>query len=188
MSNICIEKLDYKCIDHQLIVFSDLYKFMIDFYKKYYPKFENWYFRKVFSEFVKNERTIYLVKNESNLYGVSIIRKSEDNYRNNKICSFFLLPEIRNNGIGKQLILKSKEEFSNIHNKPILITVPEERMFEKISGKSFYDFLKDNEFFLSNKRVGRYRPSKYEYILFSKIVNYKKLNSKIKKTNLIQKI
>jgi glycerol dehydrogenase-like iron-containing ADH family enzyme len=52
------------------------------------------------------------------------------------------------------------------NGKPIIITVPEERLYEKISGQKFSRFLAKYGFSIYSAELGRYRPGKIEYVLY----------------------
>lgn len=165
MNTTMIVKLNPEIFSHQIIFNNELFKFMYPIFNKSYPQFDKWYFNKVKSGFNNGKRSVFIIKNGSDIYGVSIIKKSSNMYTRNKICSFFVLPEMNKNGLGTELMKATVSEYSEqTCGNNIIITVPEDRLFQMYHNKNFYTFLKINEFKIVNRVVGKYRPGYYEYI------------------------
>lgn len=168
--NFTIEKLNKENLNHQKAILFDLYDFKIEVYKKFYPKVENWYENKLIPDFYKGSRVVRIVRKDSNIYGMSIIRVSPENSYN-KLCTFFLLPEARNAGIGKELMkLTLLDEKLLSSKKRIKVTIPEERATEKFGKKTLLDFFADYGLNLTSIIANRYRLKKDEYICQSAII------------------
>lgn len=146
----------------------NIYSFMYEYYKDFYPNFTEWFNNKVIKDFYSGDRTIYLVENSmgNNYYGVSIVRKSLLPIHVNKICSFLLLNEARDNGLGTELMNMIIDDLSiDNFDRDILITVPEERLFESYTNKNLYHFLSSYNFSLIRSCRSKYRLGRVEYIL-----------------------
>jgi hypothetical protein len=105
-----------------------------------------------------------VVRDSSNLYGISIIRVDEVK-KQNKLCTFFLLSEARKIGLGKELLRLSLEDLKKSSpNKTIIVTIPQERIKERFNGKTLLDFFEEYNFKLSGIIPNRYRLKKDEYV------------------------
>jgi GNAT superfamily N-acetyltransferase len=162
--NFTIEKLNNTSNNHQRIVLFDLYDFKLEVYKKYYPKVEDWWETKLIPDFYNNKRIIRVVRKGSNIFGLSILRISP-NYRFDKLCTFFLLPEARRNGIGTELMQQTlQDENLLFSNKLLNVTIPEERAVEKFGKKTLIDFFETYGLNLTSIVPNRYRLGKDEYV------------------------
>ena len=144
---------------------NNLFEFMIKYFGEHYPNITEWYFNKVLQDVRESLRSIYVIKRSDEILGVAIIRKSVSKYhtKNPKICSFYICDEARNQGLGNELFKICIREHT-CHKKGIIITVPEERLYEEQDKKCFKDFLKKYGFRKVNEELDKYRPEKTEYI------------------------
>ncbi|MHB8580018.1 MAG: hypothetical protein ACYDA4_09160 [Ignavibacteriaceae bacterium] len=173
---------DYIEENNKYSLIEDLFEFMNDYYKKFYPGFGKWYREKVVQDFLDKKREILIVKNDhENIYGVSIVKFASKPTKNNKICSFYISSEIKNEGYGTELLLSSLEYLNN--QRPFnntVITVPEERLRDKNKKITLENFLIKNNFKIIAREPGKYRSNRYEYILMHDGINNKELRKKEK--------
>lgn len=129
-----------------------------------YPNFHDW----VLNKCIKEDRELILCRANAEIVGLSILKESS-----NKICSFIILPEYRNIGLGTALLKGTIPRLKS--NLPILI-YPKEKyksvykhMFEQHSllflsdYESFIDILFDGTisyFKVDNKKYA-WRPLKH---------------------------
>lgn len=168
MLNLVIKKKDYALLDSPEKELGDIYRFMYDYYKKYYPGFRDWYFNKLVPGFHAGNRIIYTIQDvsASNYYGIAILKKSISANRANKICSFFLLSEAKNNGLGSSLMSALIDDLYLCYSNPnLIITVPEERLFESYREKNFNSFLGSFGFEITKLCRSKYRVGRIEYVL-----------------------
>ena len=116
-----------------------------------YPESEKWFTEKFLSGLKKKERT-YIVAwdRQKSLAGYALIKNTPTE---KKICTIFVKPPFRKQGIGKQLIQKALTELG----EHPLITV---------SGKTLpllQPLLQQSGFHLSAVKKGVYRPEDTEY-------------------------
>lgn len=163
-----ISKLKYNKHSKDIIE-KKLPLFMDKYFKEFYPNISLWYREKVIEDLKYNLRNVYIVNNDKKdqILGVAITRKSSGKYsnKNPKFCSFYICKEIRNRGFGKKLFEKALmglQEHSG--DRGIIITVPEERIYESWRDRNFKNFLENYEFKEINCKTDRYRKGKYEYI------------------------
>ncbi|WP_459202070.1 GNAT family N-acetyltransferase [Methanococcus sp. CF] len=143
--------------------------FMNKYFKRHYPNVDKWYTKKVINDVKQGLRNIYVVKHKKDdeILGIAITRISSGKYANKtpKICSFYVCSEIRRRYFGKKLFEKVLGELKEIcPNEEIIITVPEERVFERNTGISFKTFLEKYNFTNVDEVPGKYREGKLEYI------------------------
>lgn len=163
MEKTLIKKLSPEIASHKVLVEKELYAYMVPIFGQFYPDFENWYRNKIIPGFTIGERIIYVIFRGGLIYGVSILKISMREDQKNKICSFYISPELQGNKTGMRLMTLSLSEFQSGY--PIVITVPEERIFETIRKRNFLSFLEERGFRIVSIIDGRYRPNKKEYIL-----------------------
>ncbi|SFG06325.1 hypothetical protein SAMN05660649_00530 [Desulfotomaculum arcticum] len=173
MSSFTINKIAYNLktnikYDHKL---NDIFRFAYEEYKQFYPDFKEWFYDKMVIDFYKGNRIIYAIENEyNNIYGIAILKKPNNSISSNKICSLYLLKEIRKLGLGTLLFTDFYKEFNeNIFNPNLVITVPEERLFETDGGIQFYRFLNNHGFKLKNANRGKYRLGYHEYVFIKNL-------------------
>ena len=144
---------------------KNLFDFMVKYFGEYYPNIDWWYLNKVLPDLKEGLRSIHVIKRGDRILGVAINRKSVGKYhtKNPKICSFYICDEARNQGLGNELFKICIREHAH-HNKSIIITVPEERLYEEHGRKCFNDFLKKHGFKKVNEEPDKYRLGKTEYI------------------------
>lgn len=112
-------------------IVNEIYQ-ITKFLNETYPGYKKWFFNKQVIECYKSSRDIIFVRNESDeIVGISCLKK-ENNER--KICTLFVKPNYRLQGIGSMLLEESMEFLET--NKP-LITLTDDKliMFEKIIKK-----------------------------------------------------
>jgi len=91
---------------------------------KLYPDFQSWYRNKFIPSFHVGERSILVAHNGSELCGVSLLKKTIEE---DKICTFYILPEFRGEKLGETLLDRSLEYFSG---PDVVISVSKERVEE----------------------------------------------------------
>ncbi len=89
-----------------------------------YPEFNSWFKDKFLTSYYKGERDILLAHNGDKLCGLSLLKKSPEE---NKICTFYVMPEFQGKALGSQLMDKSIEYF---RGNDVLISVSNERLTE----------------------------------------------------------
>lgn len=107
---------------------SDVFEKYIDeifericFLRKSYPGFKKWYYNVVVPEIKLGSREIILKKIEDEIVAVSILKKAEER----KICTFIVLEQYQNQGIGKSLM---EESLLYLETKNPMITVSSENL------------------------------------------------------------
>lgn len=118
-----------------------------------YPEIKKWYWNVFAKGFAKNEREIVLAKDIfGQLAGFSLLKKS---YLEKKICTFYILPEFRESGLGKKLLPVAIEL---VGEKNVGITVSES------VNSSLKPLLSSNDFVVENIETGLYLPEQKEFI------------------------
>src|SRR5713101_7715955 len=129
-------RLDPKSQRDCSLVREDVYRFVINTYEKFYPGVQEWYRAKIITGFLAGSRIIHVVQrgNDNGIVGLSISKISDKRY--DKLCSFLILPEARNTGIGTQLMGATLASLSRQSGtKPIVMTLPEDRATEPTDHK-----------------------------------------------------
>lgn len=119
-----------------------------------YPEFYNWYKNKVLpAMFSSNNREIILILKDVNiLLGFAILKKTATE---KKICTLFVYPNYRNNGIGKQLF---EESFNYLGTRLPLLTISSTNI------STLIPFIKKYNFILTSKISNKYKKRIFEYI------------------------
>lgn len=121
-----------------------------------YPNIKSWY-KNIFAQGLKNnEREVIFVREKSGAFaGFSLLKNTFDE---KKICTFFILPEFRESGIGKKMLPIAMDL---IGGKNVGITVSES------VNSSLEPLLLKNSFTLDSEESGLYLPNSKEllYIL-----------------------
>ena len=123
--------------------------------KKYYPDFHTWFYGKVIHDVPFGKRCILVAKQKERnreIVGISILKNDEEE---KKICTFFVQPKYRKNGIGKKLM---EQSLMRIQCKFPLLTVPEEIHEE------FKTLLAEYKFKLTSVGKDMYRVGRKEYL------------------------
>jgi len=114
-----------KHLEHNHILFgtyvSVIYNFTYDLYKDY-PNYFKWYWTKVVPGVIERTREI-MIATMGNDYAGIIIVKNENGER--KICTLFIAPKYRNQGIASILVHEAVNYLGT--TKP-LITIPEYKL------------------------------------------------------------
>lgn len=164
-----ITRLDRSAPGHYTLVETEVFAFMVDVFSKCYPGFRQWYYSKVLPGFNLGERAIYVAQNDGNIVGVSILKVAGLLTIPSKICSLYVLPELRGNGIGLKLMEHTLNE-ATWPARPVVLTMPEERLEQGTStgtGKgNLLNFFTSYGFNLVRKDANRYRQGKDEYVFY----------------------
>jgi GNAT superfamily N-acetyltransferase len=162
MSQIAIRRLSSNQVTDQEILHGRLFDFMNSLLGKYYPGFEIWYEGKVIPQFEEQKRVVWIAMSGNSLVGVSIVRVGEG--KCDKVCSFFVHPELRGNGVGHELLRLSLLE-ATARGRRVVATVPEERLCEQSGRTPFWVFLRDYGLTVTMKVPGLYRSNRDEMLL-----------------------
>lgn len=160
-----IVKLDPKDTAHRAVIAHELLQFMAGSYRPFYPGFEAWYRSKLIRGFHEGTRQVFVVRKRGVIAGVSVVRVARHPDERSKICSFFLLPGARGEGIGSKLLGLSLNVASGSLQTATVMTVPEERAVDTSFGRTFLQFLEEYGFRVIGVAPERYRAGKAEYIL-----------------------
>jgi len=116
-----------------------------------YPNFSDWYWDKVVPGIILGNDKIIIAEQKSELVGISIIKKGEEN----KLRAIRISEKFQNKGYGLHLIDQSLKELDT--DKPI-VSVAEEMInnFSRI-------FINRYNFDITHVYNGLYRKSKLEY-------------------------
>ena len=117
----------------------------------YYPNFKSWLYFTFRKEMIEGKRSIIIAHDGNSLAGLSLLKYTIDE---KKICTFYVLPPFRGNGVGDMLM---DESTSYLGDKDIKITVAEEH------NQELYPLLKSKGFSIENKVSGYYRDNVDEY-------------------------
>ncbi|MBP5534173.1 MAG: GNAT family N-acetyltransferase [Alphaproteobacteria bacterium] len=116
-----------------------------------YPEYTKWFMQKFIPGLQKKERMYIIAQDENNtLAGYVLIKNTEEE---KKICTLFVNPKFRRQGLGKQLIEQTLKELG----KHPLITVSS-RNLSQLSG-----LLRQCGFHLSATKKGVYNSEDTEY-------------------------
>ena len=98
---------------------------MIDFVTNDYPKLKSWFFKKHLPGTLdkKSNRDIIIACDKDNIYGTTFIKYDDEK----KICTLFVVPEVRGLEIGTLLLDKAMDILGT--TKP-MITFPEYKLVE----------------------------------------------------------
>lgn len=117
-----------------------------------YPEIHSWYWNIFATGFARDEREIVLAKdNFGQLAGFSLLKNS---YCEKKICTFYILPEFRESGLGKKLLPFA---IDLVGEKHVGITVSES------VNNSLTPLLLSNDFVIENIETGLYLPNQKEF-------------------------
>jgi ribosomal protein S18 acetylase RimI-like enzyme len=117
----------------------------------YYPEFKSWLYFTFRAGIYVGERKILVAHSDGDIAGLALLKNS---ISEKKICTFYVLPEYRDDGVGRSLMHKSLQTLG--HND-IGISVSEERHSE------LSPLLRSCGFSLDSVLPGRYRNEKSEF-------------------------
>ena len=161
MKEITIDKLELNSPNSTGTI--ELYSLLANYFNSYYPNFKEWYFNKLVNGLKKGDRSLYIAQKSNEIQGVSIIKYCGSD--NSKICTFFIFPNARKNGIGPFLMGHSLGILKQIcSRKPIIMTVPEERLYESLGDHNFEKLTTKFGFKLADIAKNKYRTGNNEYI------------------------
>ena len=127
---------------------------MLNFLSVDYPKNKSWFYTKHLPGTL-NEKSgrdiIFAYDKENNIYGTAFIKYQEEK----KICTLYVAPNIRSQGIGSTLIEKSMQIMET--TKP-MITFPEKKL------PMFKGIIKKYNWELTQILEGVYRPKTKELV------------------------
>lgn len=125
----------------------------IKYLREDYPGFDFWFWNKVVPEVESGsgEREIIAVNNVSELIGVSILKKTNEE---SKICTLVVFPQFEKRGYGVKLFDKS---FEFLEDRKPLLSVSEKNHHKY---KRIFDFY---GFELTSVKNGIYIPNKMEF-------------------------
>ncbi|HAS3568115.1 TPA: GNAT family N-acetyltransferase [Vibrio cholerae] len=103
-----------------------------------YPNFNIWFKDKFLFNFYIGNRDILFAHNGNNLCAVSLLKKTPEE---NKICTFYVMPEFQGRELGSKLLEKS---LNYLDDKDVLISVSNERLSELYPTLSSKGFVLDN--------------------------------------------
>ncbi|ODS04281.1 GNAT family N-acetyltransferase [Vibrio scophthalmi] len=144
MSSIKIEKAKNDFDMSQLsVAFRDI--------APLYPNFSKWFISNFVPSFHRGEREIIFAHNGKQLCGISLLKKTKEEQ---KICTFYVLPEFRRNKLGERLLDAS---LASMNDGYVIISVSKERLSE------LYPVLSSRGFVLDHYVKGLYRSENIEY-------------------------
>lgn len=141
----------FECKLYQDTDFSLLYKLLSDV-SPMYPKFEAWLNFTFRRNLASGQRKIILAHDENKVIGVALLKQDDVE---SKICTFYVSPEYRNRGIGKELIDLAME---TLDSADTFITVGSERKDE------LTPLLNSRGFEIVSEHPGLYRKNSTEYV------------------------
>ena len=87
-------------------------------FSDYYPNFKKWWDDKVMPGITNGERMVFCAYRDTKIVGFMVLKRTVEE---NKICSFYVLPEYRQSGVGTFMMRVATEILSD----KLIITVPE---------------------------------------------------------------
>lgn len=155
-----VYKLDnrFKCeiMPHDLSTLN-LLRQDINYLSYLYPQINLWYWKTFAQGLYKNERNVLVVRDlDDEFAGFSLLKNTE---YEKKLCTFYILPEFRESGIGKHLLPLS---IDILGGKDIGITA------SKLIYPTLQPLLLKNSFTLEDQREGLYKPENTEHIYLLK--------------------
>lgn len=121
-----------------------------------YPDFNVWLNNKFLHDYYKGKRDILFAHNGNDICGISLLKRTPEE---NKICTFYVLPEYQGNKIGSQLLDESLNYFDG---EEATISVSTERLEE------LYPVLSSKGFILDNCVEHLYRHENIEHFFKTK--------------------
>lgn len=131
---------------------SEWIRILVSNFAVYYPDIDRWFTSKVQPGLASGSRKILVNAANGKLNALSILKKSDSE---RKICTFWVAPSARGNGVGRSLLMSS---ISWLECATPLLTVPEEQM------EGFSPLLSNTSFQLTQRILGAYRPGSIEYV------------------------
>lgn len=119
---------------------------------KLYPDFKDWLYMTFRPGYLDGTRSMLICDHESQISGLALLK---NDLSEKKICTFYVSPEFRGQGIGTELMKRSVQALGE---REICITVPEERSLE------LYPTLNSSGFKVTAAVDGMYRSGKIENI------------------------
>jgi len=141
---------DFEIVEHTGYSFPDIAA-SLSGVSPYYPNFKEWLFFTFSKSFRSGERRILMAHNGTDVCALSLLKATEDE---SKICTFFVLPEFRGRGLGRELMGRS---LYSLKGGATIITVAEERHSE------LRPLLVESGFGVFEESLGAYRPDKIEF-------------------------
>lgn len=117
----------------------------------YYPEFKSWLYFTFRAGIFVGERKILVAHSDGDIAGLALLKNSSSE---KKICTFYVLPEYREDGIGRSLM---HEAMQTLGHSDIGISVSEERNSE------LSPLLRSCGFSLTSVMPGHYRSEKSEF-------------------------
>lgn len=117
-----------------------------------YPCFKGWLTFKFLGNLSKGQRKLLVAHNGDSVVGYSLLKQSA---QESKICTFYIIDEYRELGVGQELMTQSLQ---TLDSSETFITVSDERL-EELS-----PLLKAKGFTLSSSVVDMYRSGSSEHI------------------------
>lgn len=118
---------------------------------EYYPEFKSWLYFTFRAGLHKQERKILVAHSNGQIAGLSLLKNAFDE---KKICTFYVLPEHREDGLGRKLM---QESLRILGHRDLGISVCEERNGE------LSPLLRSCGFSLESIVSGHYRANKDEF-------------------------
>lgn len=129
----------------------------INYLSYLYPQINLWYWKTFAQGLYKNERNVLVVRDlDGEFAGFSLLKNTEFE---KKVCTFYILPEFRESGIGKKFLPLAIDV---IGGKNVGITA------SKLVYPTLDPLLLDNNFVLVEKKEGLYKPENTEHIYLLK--------------------
>ena len=115
-----------------------------------YPNYSHWYHHTFLNGLKKGKRALIMAKEKGKLVGVALVKNTSEE---KKLCTLFVRPENRRQGIGQCLLVQVLQELGQ---KP-LVSVSEQNM------ASVSSLFKRFKFHLSACKKGIYLPHNTEF-------------------------
>lgn len=142
-----VDRPAFAQLGHDHAVFS-----LLSDLSRFYPDIERWSASKVLPGLLDDTRKILVEHDASGVRGFAILKRD---VVERKICTIWVRPDLRCQGLGQSLITQSQEWLQCV--RPML-TVPEEAL------STFRGLLASSDFRLNEVVEGYYRPGKKEYV------------------------
>lgn len=110
--------------------------------RKCYPNFGNWFDSKVLPN-LKNDREIFLAERDGDFKGALILKNGKEK----KVCTLYVVEDVRNIGLGNDFIRIATEELQT-YKLPITISEDAKNYFFNSNSFNFYQKNKINNMYM----------------------------------------
>lgn len=158
---------------HNLLVENDLLEFLYrERLTTLYPDFSQWYKEKVMPGFLRGERLIHIVRQDNNIYGLSIVKLSPNE---TKLCNLVVDVNVRGKGIGRRLLESTLAVAKEVvlkqgYSPQLTATLPKDLVVPSLERSPLINFLRTFGFVITGELESPYRKGISEYVFTKSLI------------------